>query len=159
MWDGGVGHCLTRPCPQYCVCIDDCSSSNCMCGQLSMRCWYDKVSPRVSGGGAGGADWGPGRGQGGARAPGWGAGARAAALAWLEAAAGREGAAEAGTPPTLVWGSEAIIGGGGGLYWGEEGTWALRGGCWHRVVIRGDGASGSPKLEAQALWAGLPAPL
>ncbi|XP_058380639.1 histone-lysine N-methyltransferase EHMT1 isoform X8 [Diceros bicornis minor] len=30
---------------QYCVCIDDCSSSNCMCGQLSMRCWYDKVSP------------------------------------------------------------------------------------------------------------------
>lgn len=29
--------------PQYCVCIDDCSSSNCMCGQLSMRCWYDKV--------------------------------------------------------------------------------------------------------------------
>ncbi|XP_073496401.1 histone-lysine N-methyltransferase EHMT1 isoform X3 [Phyllobates terribilis] len=27
---------------QYCVCIDDCSSSNCMCSQLSMRCWYDK---------------------------------------------------------------------------------------------------------------------
>uniref|UniRef100_A0A8C5Q999 Euchromatic histone lysine methyltransferase 1 n=1 Tax=Leptobrachium leishanense TaxID=445787 RepID=A0A8C5Q999_9ANUR len=27
---------------QYCVCIDDCSSSNCMCGQLSMRCWYDQ---------------------------------------------------------------------------------------------------------------------
>uniref|UniRef100_A0A8D0BPL4 [histone H3]-lysine(9) N-methyltransferase n=1 Tax=Salvator merianae TaxID=96440 RepID=A0A8D0BPL4_SALMN len=27
---------------QYCVCIDDCSSSKCMCGQLSMRCWYDK---------------------------------------------------------------------------------------------------------------------
>ncbi|XP_018088035.1 histone-lysine N-methyltransferase EHMT1 isoform X2 [Xenopus laevis] len=27
---------------QYCVCIDDCSSSNCMCNQLSMRCWYDK---------------------------------------------------------------------------------------------------------------------
>ncbi|XP_036863377.1 histone-lysine N-methyltransferase EHMT1 isoform X14 [Manis javanica] len=27
---------------QYCVCIDDCSSSNCMCGQLSVRCWYDK---------------------------------------------------------------------------------------------------------------------
>uniref|UniRef100_UPI004038533A histone-lysine N-methyltransferase EHMT1 isoform X2 n=2 Tax=Callospermophilus lateralis TaxID=76772 RepID=UPI004038533A len=27
---------------QYCVCIDDCSSSTCMCGQLSMRCWYDK---------------------------------------------------------------------------------------------------------------------
>lgn len=27
---------------QYCVCIDDCSSTNCMCGQLSMRCWYDK---------------------------------------------------------------------------------------------------------------------
>nr|XP_013011290.2 histone-lysine N-methyltransferase EHMT1 isoform X9 [Cavia porcellus] len=27
---------------QYCVCTDDCSSSTCMCGQLSMRCWYDK---------------------------------------------------------------------------------------------------------------------
>nr|XP_042101240.1 histone-lysine N-methyltransferase EHMT1 isoform X7 [Ovis aries] len=27
---------------QYCVCVDDCSSSNCMCGQLSMRCWYGK---------------------------------------------------------------------------------------------------------------------
>ncbi|XP_036095137.1 histone-lysine N-methyltransferase EHMT1 isoform X6 [Rousettus aegyptiacus] len=27
---------------QYCVCIDDCSSSNCMCGQLSLRCWYDQ---------------------------------------------------------------------------------------------------------------------
>ncbi|KAM9207580.1 histone-lysine N-methyltransferase EHMT1 isoform 3-T3 [Dugong dugon] len=27
---------------QYCICMDDCSSSNCMCGQLSMRCWYDK---------------------------------------------------------------------------------------------------------------------
>ncbi|XP_036384200.1 histone-lysine N-methyltransferase EHMT1 isoform X2 [Megalops cyprinoides] len=27
---------------QYCVCKDDCSSSNCMCGQLSLRCWYDK---------------------------------------------------------------------------------------------------------------------
>ncbi|XP_045878612.1 histone-lysine N-methyltransferase EHMT1 isoform X5 [Meles meles] len=27
---------------QYCVCIDDCSSSKCMCGQLSMRCWYGK---------------------------------------------------------------------------------------------------------------------
>ncbi|XP_053138303.1 histone-lysine N-methyltransferase EHMT1 isoform X3 [Hemicordylus capensis] len=27
---------------QYCVCIDDCSSSKCMCGQLSMRCWYDR---------------------------------------------------------------------------------------------------------------------
>ncbi|XP_013928456.1 PREDICTED: histone-lysine N-methyltransferase EHMT1-like [Thamnophis sirtalis] len=26
----------------YCVCIDDCSSSKCMCGQLSMRCWYDR---------------------------------------------------------------------------------------------------------------------
>ncbi|XP_058158809.1 histone-lysine N-methyltransferase EHMT1 isoform X18 [Dasypus novemcinctus] len=25
---------------QYCVCVDDCSSSNCMCGQLSVRCWY-----------------------------------------------------------------------------------------------------------------------
>ncbi|KAJ1077970.1 hypothetical protein K5549_011297 [Capra hircus] len=30
------------PSPQYCVCVDDCSSSNCMCGQLSMRCWYGK---------------------------------------------------------------------------------------------------------------------
>ncbi|XP_046901485.1 histone-lysine N-methyltransferase EHMT1 isoform X3 [Hypomesus transpacificus] len=28
---------------QYCVCKDDCSSSSCMCGQLSLRCWYDKV--------------------------------------------------------------------------------------------------------------------
>ncbi|XP_037653077.1 histone-lysine N-methyltransferase EHMT1 isoform X6 [Choloepus didactylus] len=27
---------------QYCVCVDDCSSSNCMCGQLSVRCWYGK---------------------------------------------------------------------------------------------------------------------
>ncbi|KAJ8286521.1 hypothetical protein GJAV_G00040110 [Gymnothorax javanicus] len=27
---------------QYCVCTDDCSSTNCMCGQLSLRCWYDK---------------------------------------------------------------------------------------------------------------------
>ncbi|XP_069871272.1 histone-lysine N-methyltransferase EHMT1 isoform X6 [Dipodomys merriami] len=27
---------------QYCVCVDDCSSSTCMCGQLSMRCWYNK---------------------------------------------------------------------------------------------------------------------
>ncbi|KAM9794895.1 histone-lysine N-methyltransferase EHMT1 isoform 3-T3 [Syngnathus typhle] len=27
---------------QYCVCKDDCSSSVCMCGQLSLRCWYDK---------------------------------------------------------------------------------------------------------------------
>ncbi|XP_077352953.1 histone-lysine N-methyltransferase EHMT1 isoform X2 [Festucalex cinctus] len=26
---------------QYCVCKDDCSSSVCMCGQLSLRCWYD----------------------------------------------------------------------------------------------------------------------
>lgn len=23
--------------------MDDCSSSNCLCGQLSIRCWYDKV--------------------------------------------------------------------------------------------------------------------
>ncbi|TRY88581.1 hypothetical protein DNTS_034553 [Danionella cerebrum] len=29
---------------QYCVCKDDCSSANCMCGQLSLRCWYDKDS-------------------------------------------------------------------------------------------------------------------
>ncbi|XP_048875775.1 histone-lysine N-methyltransferase EHMT1 isoform X5 [Brienomyrus brachyistius] len=27
---------------QYCVCKDDCSSTSCMCGQLSLRCWYDK---------------------------------------------------------------------------------------------------------------------
>ncbi|XP_028297626.1 histone-lysine N-methyltransferase EHMT2-like isoform X1 [Gouania willdenowi] len=25
-----------------CSCSDDCSSSNCLCGQLSIRCWYDK---------------------------------------------------------------------------------------------------------------------
>uniref|UniRef100_A0A8C1ALI8 Euchromatic histone-lysine N-methyltransferase 1b n=1 Tax=Cyprinus carpio carpio TaxID=630221 RepID=A0A8C1ALI8_CYPCA len=29
---------------QYCVCKDDCSSARCMCGQLSLRCWYDKES-------------------------------------------------------------------------------------------------------------------
>uniref|UniRef100_A0A8C2ZBR4 Euchromatic histone-lysine N-methyltransferase 2 n=1 Tax=Cyclopterus lumpus TaxID=8103 RepID=A0A8C2ZBR4_CYCLU len=29
---------------QHCSCSDDCSSSNCLCGQLSIRCWYDKVS-------------------------------------------------------------------------------------------------------------------
>uniref|UniRef100_A0A672N386 Histone-lysine N-methyltransferase EHMT1-like n=1 Tax=Sinocyclocheilus grahami TaxID=75366 RepID=A0A672N386_SINGR len=29
---------------QYCVCKDDCSSASCMCGQLSLRCWYDKES-------------------------------------------------------------------------------------------------------------------
>ncbi|XP_056395143.1 histone-lysine N-methyltransferase EHMT2 isoform X2 [Hyla sarda] len=27
---------------QNCSCQDDCSSSNCLCGQLSIRCWYDK---------------------------------------------------------------------------------------------------------------------
>lgn len=27
---------------QYCVCKDDCSSSLCMCGQLSLRRWFDK---------------------------------------------------------------------------------------------------------------------
>ncbi|XP_072801433.1 histone-lysine N-methyltransferase EHMT2 isoform X4 [Vicugna pacos] len=27
---------------QHCTCVDDCSSSNCLCGQLSIRCWYDK---------------------------------------------------------------------------------------------------------------------
>ncbi|XP_062816509.1 histone-lysine N-methyltransferase EHMT1 isoform X3 [Anolis carolinensis] len=32
---------------QYCVCIDDCSSSKCMCGQLSMRCWYDRQDGRL----------------------------------------------------------------------------------------------------------------
>uniref|UniRef100_A0A672JKW4 Euchromatic histone-lysine N-methyltransferase 1b n=1 Tax=Salarias fasciatus TaxID=181472 RepID=A0A672JKW4_SALFA len=28
---------------QYCVCKEDCSASICMCGQLSLRCWYDKA--------------------------------------------------------------------------------------------------------------------
>ncbi|KAG7240828.1 hypothetical protein INR49_023402, partial [Caranx melampygus] len=28
---------------QYCVCKEDCSASICMCGQLSLRCWYDKT--------------------------------------------------------------------------------------------------------------------
>ncbi|XP_069561835.1 histone-lysine N-methyltransferase EHMT1 isoform X1 [Brachyistius frenatus] len=27
---------------QYCVCKEDCSACICMCGQLSLRCWYDK---------------------------------------------------------------------------------------------------------------------
>ncbi|KAM3600361.1 uncharacterized protein V6R79_022076 [Siganus canaliculatus] len=27
---------------QYCICKEDCSTSICMCGQLSLRCWYDK---------------------------------------------------------------------------------------------------------------------
>lgn len=31
------------PPAQHCTCVDDCSSSNCLCGQLSIRCWYDKV--------------------------------------------------------------------------------------------------------------------
>lgn len=39
--------CLSAPLPQYCVCKEDCSSSICMCGQLSLRCWYDKVRTRV----------------------------------------------------------------------------------------------------------------
>uniref|UniRef100_A0A7N6APJ3 Euchromatic histone-lysine N-methyltransferase 1a n=1 Tax=Anabas testudineus TaxID=64144 RepID=A0A7N6APJ3_ANATE len=26
---------------QHCSCTDDCSSSTCMCGQLSLQCWYD----------------------------------------------------------------------------------------------------------------------
>ncbi|XP_034056161.1 histone-lysine N-methyltransferase EHMT1a isoform X1 [Gymnodraco acuticeps] len=26
---------------QHCSCTEDCSSSSCMCGQLSLRCWYD----------------------------------------------------------------------------------------------------------------------
>ncbi|KAL7391599.1 hypothetical protein ABVT39_011542 [Epinephelus coioides] len=26
---------------QHCSCTDDCSSTTCMCGQLSLRCWYD----------------------------------------------------------------------------------------------------------------------
>uniref|UniRef100_A0AAY5EYI8 Euchromatic histone-lysine N-methyltransferase 1b n=1 Tax=Electrophorus electricus TaxID=8005 RepID=A0AAY5EYI8_ELEEL len=32
---------------QYCVCKDDCSSATCMCGQLSLRCWYDKEPPLI----------------------------------------------------------------------------------------------------------------
>uniref|UniRef100_A0A8C3A5K4 Euchromatic histone-lysine N-methyltransferase 1a n=1 Tax=Cyclopterus lumpus TaxID=8103 RepID=A0A8C3A5K4_CYCLU len=28
---------------QHCSCTDDCSSSTCMCGQLSLQCWYDSV--------------------------------------------------------------------------------------------------------------------
>uniref|UniRef100_A0A8C4Q5B4 Euchromatic histone-lysine N-methyltransferase 1a n=1 Tax=Eptatretus burgeri TaxID=7764 RepID=A0A8C4Q5B4_EPTBU len=32
----------SRHCEHYCNCLDDCSSSNCLCGQLSIRCWYDK---------------------------------------------------------------------------------------------------------------------
>lgn len=32
---------------QYCVCKEDCSTSICMCGQLSLRCWYDKVRINV----------------------------------------------------------------------------------------------------------------
>uniref|UniRef100_A0A8C9RS74 Euchromatic histone-lysine N-methyltransferase 1a n=1 Tax=Scleropages formosus TaxID=113540 RepID=A0A8C9RS74_SCLFO len=27
---------------QYCTCKDECSSASCMCGQLSLHCWYDK---------------------------------------------------------------------------------------------------------------------
>ncbi|XP_051551711.1 histone-lysine N-methyltransferase EHMT1a isoform X2 [Myxocyprinus asiaticus] len=27
---------------QHCSCKDDCASSSCICGQLSIRCWYDK---------------------------------------------------------------------------------------------------------------------
>ncbi|XP_072289075.1 histone-lysine N-methyltransferase EHMT1a isoform X2 [Eucyclogobius newberryi] len=27
---------------KHCSCTDDCSSVSCMCGQLSLRCWYDK---------------------------------------------------------------------------------------------------------------------
>ncbi|XP_028851480.1 histone-lysine N-methyltransferase EHMT1a isoform X2 [Denticeps clupeoides] len=27
---------------QHCKCKDDCSSSSCVCGQLSVQCWYDK---------------------------------------------------------------------------------------------------------------------
>ncbi|XP_078282522.1 histone-lysine N-methyltransferase EHMT1-like isoform X5 [Rhinoraja longicauda] len=27
---------------QYCFCDDDCSSNACMCGQLSIRCWYSQ---------------------------------------------------------------------------------------------------------------------
>lgn len=39
----GLGVPLILPPPQHCTCQDDCSSSNCLCGQLSIRCWYDKV--------------------------------------------------------------------------------------------------------------------
>ncbi|XP_076854327.1 histone-lysine N-methyltransferase EHMT1a isoform X2 [Brachyhypopomus gauderio] len=27
---------------QHCTCKDDCSSSSCICGQLSIHCWYDR---------------------------------------------------------------------------------------------------------------------
>lgn len=27
---------------QYCICVDDCFSFNCLCGQFSIWCWYDK---------------------------------------------------------------------------------------------------------------------
>lgn len=27
---------------QHCTCVNGCSSSNCLCGQLSIRCWCDK---------------------------------------------------------------------------------------------------------------------
>ncbi|XP_060763381.1 histone-lysine N-methyltransferase EHMT1a isoform X2 [Neoarius graeffei] len=27
---------------QHCTCKDDCSSNSCICGQLSIRCWYDR---------------------------------------------------------------------------------------------------------------------
>lgn len=30
------------------MCRDDCSSTTCMCGQLSLRCWYDEVRPAAT---------------------------------------------------------------------------------------------------------------
>ncbi|XP_061529145.1 histone-lysine N-methyltransferase EHMT1a isoform X3 [Phycodurus eques] len=30
---------------QHCSCTDDCSSSTCTCGQLSLQCWYDSDPP------------------------------------------------------------------------------------------------------------------
>ena len=85
------------PSPQYCVCIDDCSSSNCMCGQLSMRCWYDKVSPQAGDGASEGAYRKPGPGAGWSLCPGgagegagrdWGQG-RVPSLAGGSCGAGR----------------------------------------------------------------------
>ncbi|MBN3275930.1 EHMT1 methyltransferase, partial [Polyodon spathula] len=43
--DRNITHLQARASPRqhaYCVCKEDCSSANCMCGQLSLRCWYDK---------------------------------------------------------------------------------------------------------------------
>ncbi|KTG04220.1 hypothetical protein cypCar_00032063 [Cyprinus carpio] len=38
----GISNRVVRTERIICSCTDDCSSSNCLCGQLSIRCWYDK---------------------------------------------------------------------------------------------------------------------